>query len=109
MLYDNLLIGTSWLGYIAGIADGIVTVNGVPTASNIIVFDANGLSVVQRSQSLANGRYLLNGLDPNQQYLIMARDYNKEYEPAVWDYVTPATDLTIAQQQELWQSWQTST
>lgn len=108
MLYDNLLIGTSWLGYIAGIADGIVTVNGVPTASNIIVFDANGLSVVQRSQSLVNGRYLLNGLDPNQQYLIMARDYNKEYEPAVFDYVTPATDLTIAQQQELWQSWQTS-
>ncbi len=108
MLYDNLLIGTSWLGYIAGIADGIVTVNGVPTASNIIVFDANGLSVVQRSQSLANGRYLLNGLDPNQQYMVMARDYNKEYEPAVWDYVTPATDLTLQQQQELWQSWQTS-
>ena len=108
MWYDNLLLGTSYAGYIAGAADGVVTVNGVPTASNIIVFDANGLSVVQRSQSFSNGRYLLNGLDPTKQYMVMARDHNKEYEPAVFDYVTPATDLTIAQQQELWQSWQTS-
>lgn len=109
MWYDNFLLGTSWLGYIAGTADGIVTVNGVAAQRDIIVLNAQDLSVVQRSQSLSNGHYLLNGLDPNQKYMVMARDYNKEYEPAVFDYVTPATDLTIAQQQELWQSWQTST
>lgn len=108
MLFDNFLLGTSWQGYIAGTADGIVTVNGNPATRDIVVLNAQDLSVVQRLQSFSNGRYLLNGLDPNQQYLIMARDYNKEYEPAVWDYVTPATDLTIQQQQELWQSWQTS-
>lgn len=107
MLFDNLLLGTSWLGYIAGAADGVITVNGVAAKRDIVVLDAVDLSVVQSSQSFSNGHYLLNGLDPVKQYLIMARDYNKEYEPAVWDYVTPATDLTIAQQQELWQSWQT--
>ena len=109
MFFDNLLLGINWQGYIAGTADGIVTVNGAAARRDIIVLNTQDLSVVQRSQSLSNGHYLLNGLDPTKQYLIMARDYNKEYEPAVWDYVTPATDLTVQQQQELWQSWQTST
>ena len=108
MLFDNFLISTNWLGYIAGTADGIVTVNGNPATRDIVLLNAQDLSVVQRSQSLSNGHYLLNNLDPSKQYMVMARDYNKEYEPAVWDYVTPATDLTVAQQQELWQSWQTS-
>ena len=108
MLFDNLLLGTSWLGYIAGAADGVITVNGVAAKRDIVVLDAVDLSVVQSSQSFSNGRYLLSGLDPSKQYIVMARDYNKEYEPAVRDYVTPATDLTFEQQQELWQSWQTS-
>ena len=108
MLFDNLLLGTSLVGYIAGTADGIVTVNGVAARRDIILLNTQDLSVVQRSQSLSNGHYLLNGLDPNQKYMVMARDYNKEYEPAVWDYVTPATDLTTAQQQALWESWQTT-
>lgn len=109
MFFDNLLLGTNWQGYIAGTADGIVTVNGVAAKRDIVVLDAVDLSVVQHSQSFANGHYLLNGLDPNKKYMVMARDYNREYEPAVFDYVTPATDLTIAEQQELWQSWQTPT
>ena len=108
MWFDNILIGTNWLGYIAGTADGIVTVNSVAAPRDITVLNVQDLSVVQRSQSLSNGHYLLNNLDPNKQYMVMARDYNREYEPAVFDYVTPATDLTIQQQQELWQSWQTS-
>lgn len=108
MILKNVFFGSSSQGYIAGTADGIVTVNSVAAQRDIIVLNAQDLSVVQRSQSFANGHYLLNNLDPAKQYLIMARDYNKEYEPAVWDYVTPATDLTPTQQQELWQSWQTS-
>lgn len=106
MLFDNLLFGTTYAGYIAGTADGIVTVNNVAAQRDIVVLNAVDLSVVQRSQSLSSGHYLLNNLDPAKQYLIIARDYNREYEPAVFDYVTPATDLTLQQQQELWQSWQ---
>lgn len=109
MWYDNLLLGTSYAGYIAGTADGVVTVNNIVSKRDIIALDAIDLSIVQRSQSFSNGHYLINWLDPSKKYMIMARDYNREYEPAVWDYVTPATDLTIQQQQELWQSWQTST
>ena len=108
MFYDNFVLGTTYQGYIAGTADGILTANSNPSARDIVVLNAFDLSVVQRSQSLSNGHYLLNGLDTTKQYLVMARDHNKEYEPAVWDYVTPATDLTPTQQQELWQSWQTS-
>lgn len=94
--------------YVAGMADGIVTVNGVPSSCKIYVLDAITLNWLQTAKSLSNGHYMIGDLDPSKQYLVMARDYNKEYEPAVFDYVTPATDLTIAQQQELWQSWQTS-
>ena len=96
-------------GYIAGTNNGIVTVTGQPASRQIVVLDAKTLTLQIITKSFANGRYLIAGLNPNNTYLVMARDYNKEYEPAVWDYVTPATDLTISQQQELWQSWQTST
>lgn len=108
MILKNVFFGSSLQGYIAGAADGIVTVNGIAAQREITLFNAQDLGIVQRTQSFANGRYLLNGLDPNQKYMVMARDHNKEYEPAVFDYVTPATDLTLQQQQELWQSWQTS-
>lgn len=95
--------------YIAGSGNGIVTVNGVPESRPIYLFDAATMQLLRSNVSLPNGHYIFNGLDSTKQYIVMARDYNKEYEPAVWDYVTPATDLTIAEQQELWQSWQTST
>ncbi|UZA18161.1 hypothetical protein LP109_14530 (plasmid) [Moraxella bovis] len=70
------------------------------------------MSVHSRFYSLDNGHYLINNLDPNQQYLIMARDLPpsdgvERYEPATWDYVTPMSDKTQAEQMELWQSWQT--
>lgn len=94
--------------YIAGSGDGIVTVNGVPASRHIFLFDAISMELLRRTASLANGHYIFNGLDSTKQYIMICRDHNKEYEPVAWDYVTPATDLTIEQQQELWQSWQTS-
>lgn len=95
--------------YIAGGGSGIVTVNGNPASRIIYLLDAVTLQLLRLIVSLPNGHYIFNGLDSDKQYLVMARDYNKEYEPAVWDYVTPATDLTVQQQQELWQTWQTPT
>ncbi len=108
MILKNIFFGSLCQGYIAGTADGIVTVNGVVAKRDITLLDVIDLSVIQRSESFNNGHYLFNGLDPDRKYMVMARDYNREYEPSVWDYVTPATDLTLQQQQELWQSWQTS-
>ena len=97
-----------YTGYIAGSGNGIVTVNGAAASRHIHLLDASSFDYIRHTVSLPNGHYIFNGIDPNQEYLVICRDHNKEYEPAVWDYVTPATDLTIAQQQELWQSWQTS-
>lgn len=89
-------------GYIAGANDGIVTVQGKPASRNIWLLNAQSMAVEQAVTSLKNGRYLFLGLDPAKEYLVMARDYKKEFEPFAWDYVKPADDLTIGEQQALW-------
>lgn len=93
-------------GYIAGSGDGIVTVKGVPSARNIYLLDAMTMQLLSHNQSLKNGRYLFVGLDPSREYLVMVRDYKRELEPFAWDYVKPANDLTIGEQQTMWVGWQ---
>lgn len=93
--------------YIAGANDGIVTVQGKPASREIWLLDARTMAIEQVITSLNNGHYLFMGLNPTKEYLVMARDYKKEFEPFVWDWVKPADDLTIAAQQVLWKSWQT--
>lgn len=104
----QLLFKATTRGYIAGTADGIVTVQGKPASRKIWLLDAQTLTIVQVATSLSNGHYLFMGLDPDRKYLVMVRDYKKEYEPFAWDYVKPTDDLTIGEQQSLWQSWQTN-
>ena len=98
--------------YIAGTGDGIVTVAGQPASRHVFLLDASSLTYLRHTVSLSNGHYIFNGLDSNRQYMVMCRDLppnggEQRYEPFCWDYVIPATDLTIAEQQALWQSWQT--
>lgn len=93
-------------GYIAGEGDGIVTVGGVPSSRTIVVMIADTLQIVCQTNSLANGHYLITNLDPTKQYLVICRDYKREYEPYAWDYVTPMSDKTLVEQMALWQSWQ---
>jgi len=102
--YTPLSLANS--GYIAGSADGIVTVQGKPASRDIWLLNAQTMAVEQVITSLKNGHYLFLGLDPAREYLVMVRDYKRELEPFAWDYVKPANDLTIEQQQALWQSWQ---
>lgn len=108
MIVIPVLTSTSLQGYIAGNADGIVTVQGKPARRRIWLLGALTLDVQQTVTSLPNGHYMFLGLDPAKEYLVMARDYKKEFEPFVWDYVKPADDLTLVEQQALWQSWQTN-
>lgn len=108
MIFINILIGPSQQGYIAGTNDGIVTVQGKPVSRDIWLLDARTMTIEQVVTSLSNGHYIFMGLNSTKEYLVMVRDYKKEYEPFVWDYVTPADDLTIDEQQALWQSWQTT-
>lgn len=93
--------------YIAGSGDGIVTVAGKPASRKIWLLNARTIAVEQVITSLQNGHYIFLGLDSDKEYLVMVRDYKRELEPFAWDYVAPANDLTIADQQALWQSWQT--
>lgn len=101
------LMGNSHTGYIAGTQDGIVTVHGEPARRDLIVFDAQDLTVVMRLHSLANGHYLINNLDPNKRYLIMCRPIfgldDIGVNTVVWDFVLPMNDLTLDEQNELWQ------
>ena len=94
-------------GYIAGTGDGIVTVRGKAAKREVLLMDANSrdYQFVGRVWSMENGHYMFTDLDPGKEYLVMARDYNKEYEPFAYDYVTPATDITPDEQHALRESW----
>ena len=101
-------VSSDGVGYIAGEGDGIVTVKGVAASRKIWLLDANSMSILQSVMSLDNGHYLFVGLDLKKEYLVMARDHKREFEPFAWDFVRPANDLTIAEQQALLASWQTN-
>ncbi len=105
MILPLYFFATNNTAYIAGSGDGIVTVNGQPASRKIWLLDVDTLQVLNTVQSLSSGHYMFFCLNPAKQYLVMCRDYKKEFEPVVWDYVTPATDLSIAEQQALWDSW----
>lgn len=100
-------ISLAYGGYIAGAGDGIVTVAGKPASRKIWLLNAQNLAVERVITSLKNGHYMFLGLDLDKKYMVMVRDYKKEYEPFVWDDVTPADDLTIGEQMALQVSWQT--
>ena len=98
--YTSLSLAHS--GYIAGNGDGIVTVQGKPASRKIWLLDAQIMAVEQIVMKHKNGHYMFLGLDPAKRYLVMVRDYKKEFEPFVWDEVPPATDKTIDEQQAMW-------
>lgn len=100
-------LSLTYNGYIAGGGDGIVTVQGSPASRKIYIINIRTLVIEQVVASLKNGHYIFMDLDPTKEYIVMARDYKRELEPFAWDYVQPADDLTIDEQQALWQSWQT--
>lgn len=102
-----VILAIPFTGYIAGSGDGIVTAMSSPASRNIYLLDANDMQLLRITTSLKNGHYLFMGLDSTKEYLVMVRDYKKELEPFAWDFVKPANDLTIAEQQALWQTWQT--
>ena len=102
--YTSLSLAYS--GYIAGSADGIVTVRGLPSSRKIWLLNAKTMAVEQVITSLRNGHYMFLGLNPASRYLVMVRDYKKEFEPFAWDEVPPADDLTVDEQMALQASWQ---
>ena len=96
-------------GYIAGQADGVVTVAGKVASRTIYlyaVFNHKPMVLIAQVWSTNKGNYIFPNLDTKQRYLIMVRDYEGMYEPFAYDQVEPATDLTLHEQYQLQQSWQ---
>lgn len=91
-------------GYLAGTGDGIVTVAGQSAQRTILCYRADNHEFVCYGESLKNGHWLIPALDPRYRYRIIAVD--GDYHPVAWDNLTPATDLTIAEQQVLWEQMQ---
>ncbi len=92
--------------FFAGAEDGIATLDNQPVSRDIVVFNAKTLAVVWRGASLKNGRYMVQGLEQDVEYILMIRDYKKDKEAFCYDYIKPSTELTVAEQVQLWQSWQ---
>lgn len=88
-------------GYFAGTVDGIVTVAGIPAVRRIYLMDLQEMRIIRSVWSNKNGEYFIGHLDPNREYLAFARDHERNYEPVAWDYLTPATTLTLAEQLQL--------
>lgn len=103
----DIYYGAVKTAYIAGSGDGVVTVKGAPAARKIWLLDAKTMAVEHIIASLQNGHYIFMDLDPDKRYIVMVRDYKKEFEPFVWDEVSPATDKTIDEQMAMWQGFQT--
>ncbi len=107
--YYHYFIGTNaGNGYFAGESDGIVTIGDdeIPSSRQIHCFDARTLSLVKSAWSLPNGRFLFTELSTEREYLLVARDCRKQYQPVGWDYRVPATGLSSLELKNLWQSWQ---
>lgn len=95
-------------GYIAGTADGIVTVAGKAASRAICLYalyNYKPMVLVAKTWSTAQGNYMFSGLDTSMRYLVIVRDYAGRYEPFAWDQVEPATDLTLHEQYLLERSW----
>lgn len=92
-------------GVIAGDGSGIVTVAGNPAARPVYLFDAQTMTLLKIRHSNADGHYIFRALNENKKYLVMVRDDKKAYEPFAWDWVSPDTSLTAAQQLEKAQQW----
>lgn len=76
-------------GYIAGEADGIVTVKGAPAARRIYLFARPQMVCVADQWSKDDGSYQFDRLDQNAEFLLVAVDYKKQYEPVSYDFVKP--------------------
>ena len=96
-------------GYIAGQGQGIVTVASKPASRLVYLYVLSSHippTLIDRVWSNNAGNYIFTRLSLKHKYLVMVRDYKGGYEPFCWDYVKPADDLTIAEQQAIWQSFQ---
>ena len=79
-------------GFIAGEGEGIVTVGGVPAPRRILLLERERLKVIDDQWSAADGTYLFAELNTGQDFIVLALDHKRQYEPVAYDYVRPVED-----------------
>ncbi|MBF0803365.1 hypothetical protein IR141_03195 [Neisseria sp. 19428wB4_WF04] len=77
-------------GFIAGRGDGILTVGGQPAEQRILLFERETFALVRGVWSRPDGTYLLDRINPDRDYLVLALDHKRQYEPVAYDFVRPA-------------------
>ena len=78
-------------GYIAGtLPNGIVTVNTAPASRELEVRHRQSRWTIDVKLSNADGTYRFNGLDPNQEFDVIGRDYSRVYNDVIVSRVKPA-------------------
>lgn len=79
-------------GIIAGRGVGIVTVGGVPAPRRILLLERERFKVIDDQWSAADGTYLFAELNTEQDFIVLALDHKRQYEPVALDYIRPVED-----------------
>lgn len=79
-------------GYIAGEAEGIVSVGGQPAERKILLFERQVFKVIRTQWSKPDGTYRFDFLNPEKEFLMVALDHKKQYEPVSYDFIKPFVD-----------------
>lgn len=92
---DNLLFSDpiyGGRGYIAGEAEGIVSVGGQPAERKILLFERQTFRVIRSQWSKPDGTYRFDFLNTEKEFLMVALDHKKQYEPVCYDFIKPFVD-----------------
>lgn len=79
-------------GYIAGEAEGIVSVGGQPAERKILLFERQTFKVIRSKWSKTDGTYRFDYLNPDKEFFMVALDHKKQYEPVSYDFIKPFVD-----------------
>lgn len=107
MYIDDIIAFRQHSGFIVGCNDNIVTKNNKPSIQLVYLYDSVTLNIVFKSASNSNGSYMFLNVDPSKKYLLMVRDYNGNNQPYAWDEVVPSTNISIPNQELLWNQLKT--
>ncbi|WP_424147233.1 hypothetical protein [Sinimarinibacterium flocculans] len=75
--------------FVAGIAPGLVTVDGAPASRTVLCYDAAQHHLVAKTTSASDGTYRIEHLDGTRKYRLVAVDDLGEHNAVVADRITP--------------------
>lgn len=78
-------------GFVAGIAPGIVTVDGVAAAADVYLFDQHTRTLAGRTRAAADGTYRIDGIAMDlRRWTLFAEDLTGEHNMVIRAHITAA-------------------